>query len=488
MELNSIADSLKNKCILVTGSTGFLAKLFVEKVLRVQPDVKKLFLLMRATDAKTVTQRFRSEVIGKEVFNVLKEKRKRGFDSLISEKVSPVAGDISCPNLGIEEANLVETMWNDIDIIVNAAATTIFYERYDVALGVNVLGAKHVLEFAKNCKKLEILLHISTAYVAGEQVGLISEKPFQMGEALNGAPGLDLHAELRLVEERLKELRAEDVELRAQRAAMKQLGLQRARHYGWPNTYVFTKALGEMLLGHYRGELPLVILRPTMITSTLHEPFPGWMEGTRTIDTVIIGYATGQLTCFLADLELTMDIIPGDMVVNAMLATLAARASHRTGSIYHVGTSVSNPVNFALLEECGFRYFERHPRIGKDGTPLGTHRLPVYSDLPSFQRYMVLRYWLPLEALRVTNAAFCRLFQSRYDDLSRKYKFVMHMVDIYRPYAFFKGCFDDLNLERLRREMAEEAKAGFCFDPKCINWENYLMNIHIPGVLKYVRK
>ena len=55
----------------------------------------------------------------------------------------------------------------------------------------------------------------------------------------------------------------------------------RSKLFGWPNTYVFTKALGEMLLLHSREDLPVVIIRPTIITSTYREPFPGWIEGTR---------------------------------------------------------------------------------------------------------------------------------------------------------------------------------------------------------------
>lgn len=57
--------------------------------------------------------------------------------------------------------------------------------------------------------------------------------------------------------------------------------MNRARKYGWPNTYVFTKAMGEMLLGEFKGNIPLVIIRPTIVTSTFREPFPGWVEGIR---------------------------------------------------------------------------------------------------------------------------------------------------------------------------------------------------------------
>ncbi|CAK9150538.1 unnamed protein product [Ilex paraguariensis] len=62
MELGSSIQFLENKTLLVTGATGFLAKIFVEKILRVQPNVKKLYLLLRAADTNSALQRFNSEV------------------------------------------------------------------------------------------------------------------------------------------------------------------------------------------------------------------------------------------------------------------------------------------------------------------------------------------------------------------------------------------------------------------------------------------
>ncbi|KAI3968133.1 hypothetical protein MKW92_000316, partial [Papaver armeniacum] len=47
-----------------------------------------------------------------------------------------------------------------------------------------------------------------------------------------------------------------------------------ARTFGWPNT----EEMREMLIGKYRGNVPVVIIRPTIITSTYKEPFPGWIE------------------------------------------------------------------------------------------------------------------------------------------------------------------------------------------------------------------
>nr|GMD16052.1 jojoba acyl CoA reductase-related male sterility protein [Ipomoea batatas] len=63
MELGSALQFLDNTTILVTGAAGFLAKIFVEKILRVQPNVKKLYLLLRAADTEAALQRFNTEVI-----------------------------------------------------------------------------------------------------------------------------------------------------------------------------------------------------------------------------------------------------------------------------------------------------------------------------------------------------------------------------------------------------------------------------------------
>ncbi|KAL7202218.1 hypothetical protein ACSBR1_033818 [Camellia fascicularis] len=495
MELGSVVHFLENRTILVTGATGFLAKIFVEKILRVQPNVKKLYLLLRASDAHSASQRLHNEVISKDLFRVLREKLGANLNSLISEKVTPVAGDITCKNLGVKDSNLVEEMWREVDVVVNLAATTNFEERYDVALLLNTLGAKLVLDFAKKCANIKMLLHVSTAYVSGEREGLIVENSYYMGETLNGAHGLDIEMEIKVVGERLRELREEEATDGEIKMAMKKLGIQRARKYGWPNTYVFTKAMGEMLLGHLKENMPLVIIRPTIITSTFKEPFPGWVEGVRTIDSILVGYGKGNMTCFLADPHSIIDVIPGDMVVNAMMVAMVAHANQAFAAsdemmIYHVGSSVANPFILTCLQDYAQRYFTKHPWIGKDGKPVIVGNVTLLTSMDSFHRYMTLRYLLPLKALELVNTASCQYFQGIYLKLRQKINFVLRMIEIYRPYLFFKGIYDDINTEKLRmaaRESGVETDV-FYFDPKSINWEDYFMNTHIPGLVRYVFK
>jgi fatty acyl-CoA reductase len=68
--------------------------------------------------------------LGKDLFKLLKEKWGSNLNSLISEKVTVVPGDISLEDLGLKDSVLREEMLNQIDAIINLAATTNFDERY----------------------------------------------------------------------------------------------------------------------------------------------------------------------------------------------------------------------------------------------------------------------------------------------------------------------------------------------------------------------
>ncbi|XP_028756820.1 fatty acyl-CoA reductase 3-like [Neltuma alba] len=490
MELQSILHFLQDKTVLVTGATGFLAKIFVEKILRVQPNIKKLYLLLRASDSISATQRLHNEITGTELFRLLKENHGAEFNSFISKKLTLVPGDISHEDLNLKDSVVKEEICRETDVIVNLAATTNFDERYDVALGINALGAKHVLSFAKKCTKLKVLVHVSTAYVCGEKGGLITEDPYKMGESLNGVSGLNIDSEKKLVEETLKQLQEEGATEYEIKVAMKDLGLKRANTYGWPNTYVFTKAMGEMLVGALKGNVPVVIIRPTIVTSTFKEPFPGWVEGVRTIDSVLVAYGKGKLSCFPADIDAVFDAIPADMVVNAMLVAMVAHANGEDDKIYHVGSSMRNPVRYSNLTDYGLRYFTSKPLKNKDGKIVKVGNVTVLNSIDSFRTYMFIRYMLLLKGLELANKAFCQYFRGTYLDLNRKIQIVMRLVDLYRPYLFFNGVFDNMNTEKLRVAATQGGVEMdmFYFDPKMIDWEYYFMNIHIAGINKYVLK
>lgn len=186
--------------------------------------------------------------------------------------------------------------------------------------------------------------------------------------------------------------------------------------------------------------------------------------------------------------------IPGDMVVNAMMAAAAA-AAHASSpekpqppTVYHATSSLRNPAPYAVLYRTALRYFVDNPRVGADGRPVRTRRVQFFATVAAFTAYMVLRYRLPLELLRLLNLLCFGLLSGLCADLGRKYDFVMRLVDLYGPFALFRGIFDDANVERLRLAMDAGDRVEFNFDPKTVDWDDYFYRVHIPGVMKYVLK
>ncbi|MED6224128.1 hypothetical protein PIB30_080792, partial [Stylosanthes scabra] len=191
-----------------------------------ESEIGRSSALERRSSVRERRRGLQHEILGKELFRLLKETLGENFNSFVSEKLSVVAGDISEENLYLKDSTLRDHIYNQTDVILNMAATTKFDERYDVALDINTFGVKHVLNFAQKCTKLKVLVHVSTAYVCGEKEGLILEDPHQMGVSLNGVPGLDIEMEMKLVQQKLKQLRHEGATEHEIKLAMKDLGIK----------------------------------------------------------------------------------------------------------------------------------------------------------------------------------------------------------------------------------------------------------------------
>lgn len=92
--------------------------------------------------------------------------------------------------------------------------------------------------------------------------------------------------------------------------------------------------------------------------------------------------------------------IPADMVVNAMLVAMVSHANQPCDdSIYHVGSSVGNPVRYESLRDYSFRYFTAKPCFDKEGKAIKVGKVTVLENMNSFQRYMYIRYLLPLKVI-----------------------------------------------------------------------------------------
>ncbi|MBA0650566.1 hypothetical protein Goklo_017973, partial [Gossypium klotzschianum] len=186
------------------------------------------------------------------------------------------------------------------------------------------------------------------------------------------------------------------------------------------------------------------------------------------MDVVLVNYGKGKLTCFPGNLNSALDVIPVDMVVNAMVVAMEvhyAQHQYSCETIYHVGSSSKNPLKLSDLRNLVHYYFTKNPWIDTNGQKVEVGKLIVVF-------YLI-------------NILCCQRFGKIYTNLNRRVKFILRLAEFYKPYSFFTGIFDDRNLERLQR-VAEERGidlAEFNFDSRSIDWEDYIMNSHIPGLL-----
>ncbi|KAA8516955.1 hypothetical protein F0562_017227 [Nyssa sinensis] len=456
---------LKEKKFLITGATGFLAKVLIEKILRTTPDVGKIFLVIKAKDEEAATERLKNEIINTELFTYLQQTYGKSYQSFMLSKLVPVVGDVCKSNIGLEE-DTADVIAREVDVIIHSAANTTFDERYDVALDINTKGPGRLMSFAKKCKKLKLFMQVSTAYVNGQRQGRIMEKPFCMGDSI---------ARERLMFE-------------TSQSFVPALDLEGHQLHGWQDTYVFTKAMGEMVIDDMKGEIPVVIIRPSVVESTYKDPFPGWIEGNRMMDPVIQLYGKGQITGFLMDPNGVLDVVPVDMVVNAMLAAIAKHGVHgKSGTnVYQVGSSTVNPLVFRDLTRSFYEHFHSLPCLDSKGRPINLPDMMHFSSMDDFSSNVLGN---ALRRCGQTSMANQNEMSRKLEVFCRKsVELATHLASIYEPYTFYGGRFDSSNTQGLMECMSEKERKEFGIDLESIDWKDYISNIHIPGLRRHVMK
>lgn len=478
-----IVEFLKGKNILVAGATGFLGKVVMEKILRTQPEVGKLFLVIKAKDIESASHRLKKEIICSELFKCVRSIHGSNYEAFMHTKLVPILGDISADKLGIKQ-DVADKLAQQVDIILNSAANTNFDERYDVALETNTMGPSRLMELGKSFKRLQLFLHVSTAYANGLRKSRVMEKPFRMGDTiakgLQGTefPTLDISQEFELCK-------------RAQKSnqEMKTLGMERAIKHGWHDVYTFSKAMGEMLLDYNRGQIPVAIIRPSIIEGTYNDPFPGWIEGLRMMDPVIVYYAKGQLTSFVGKSKNLLDIVPADMVANAILAAMAKHGSGELGllEVYHVSSSAVNPITIEYTFDLIFQHFKSHPYINVEGKAIQVNKLKFFDTVEAFSSSMKEKTTFHRPSKIEQGSLSAKLEKQNGTDARLIHRITM-MAETYRPYTIYKFIFDCSNTEGLFQDLSEEEKRVFGFDTKRIEWNDYLLNSHVPGLRRHVMK
>lgn len=296
--MESVKEFYKNKSVFVTGASGFMGKVLVEKLLYSCPDLKQIFILMREKRGKSGAQRV-SEFSSLPLFDRIVRNRPELLDKLV-----PVYGDISRVDLGLDETSLALVL-AETNIVFHMAATLIFDAPLKVAVEMNVRGVQYVIELAKRMANLVAMVHLSTTFCCCDQE-VLREEVYDS----NVDPKELIRAAEWMSEDAMNELRKTMI----------------APH---PNTYTYTKRLGEVLVRDEYENLPICICRPSIVLPTFREPMPGWVDNLNGPIGVLLGAGKGVIRSMLCEGSNHAEVAPVDLCINGLILVAWEMASTR---------------------------------------------------------------------------------------------------------------------------------------------------------------
>lgn len=298
-----ICSLYSKKSVLVTGATGFVGKVLVEKLLRDVSSVEKVYILIRAKRKKSVEERF-VQLKSSQVFRRIHLECPEAFTKLI-----PIEADITdSKSFGISEENL-EKLKNEVSFVFHLAATVKFDDSLDVAIQTNLIATKMLVEISQKFKHLEAFVYVSTAF-SNVHIKIINEviheSDFSWREAIQAVDSLD--------KEKLKKL------------------LERSQKH-FPNTYTYSKHLAEKFINEKSSEIPAIILRPSIVIPNVKDPFPGWIDFRGTCMGLQIGIFLGVMKSFYGKSDTILSLVPCDFVTNAAIVSAIKMAQDKIKSL-----------------------------------------------------------------------------------------------------------------------------------------------------------
>ena len=290
----------------------------------------------------TLQQRVTQEILASKLFIPLFTERPELLPSL-REKIVPVYGDLMQEGLGMSPKDR-QMVVDDADVFISSAASINFNDPIPDALQVNYYGARRVLELAKESKRVECLVHISTVFVNSD----LKKNTF--------------------IKEEMREWKDyEEVVAQAEQIFPPDDVVKNEKflkQYNFTNSYTLTKNLAEQHLYKYRGNMRLAIVRPSIILGTYKYPFEGWVDTVSAFGTVCLPLGLGIAPAEDFDgKDFPFDLIPTDYVVNAVLVAgcYAANTPQPEFNMFQSSSSVMNTAKCSTYMQAALEYMEKNP-------------------------------------------------------------------------------------------------------------------------------
>ncbi|XP_017484385.1 PREDICTED: putative fatty acyl-CoA reductase CG5065 isoform X1 [Rhagoletis zephyria] len=287
-ELTPVQEFYKDKTIFITGASGFMGKVLVEKLLYSCSALKEVIIIVRPKRGKSPEVRL-EEMFKLPIFQRIREEKPE-----VLKKVTSFNGDVTYENLGLSGENLKYVIDNT-NIVFHMAATLKLEGNLKDAIDMNTTGTRRALDIAKQMKGLAAFVHVSTAFCNCDQEVMyekVYEYPHKPEDLMRLVEWMDVKTLDSITPELLKP---------------------------HPNTYTYSKRLAEILVRDHYETMPVIIARPSIVTPAVQEPHPGWVDNLNGPTGVMIGAGKGVIRSMLCNGELRSEIIPVDMAINAFI-------------------------------------------------------------------------------------------------------------------------------------------------------------------------
>lgn len=325
LKASKVLQFYKNKTILITGATGFLGKVLLWKIMDTCDDFSKIYLLMRPKKDQSAEQRL-SQMLKSKPFNY-------GNDhGHLMNKIVAIESDMTANCLGLSESDR-QKLINEVNIVFHSAASVRFDAPLKDNLTDNVYGTKSIVELCDMMKKIQAVVHVSTAY-SNCNSKTITEDIYPLKE--------DVDNIMKIVESVPSDAKESETNKLLE---------------GRPNTYTFTKAMAEQYVAKREGKYPVSIVRPSIVVSAAQEPCPGWVDNVNGIAGLGCLAAIGLLRTIDWNSYAKADMVPVDYVANCMICAAYQTYTYypKKLQIYNMTSGNVNPVTwgsfFALLRK-----------------------------------------------------------------------------------------------------------------------------------------
>ncbi|RZC41950.1 NAD binding 4, Sterile and/or Epimerase domain containing protein [Asbolus verrucosus] len=433
-----IADMFHGRTVFITGGSGFLGKILVEKLLRRCVGVKTIYLLIRDKKGKSPHERM-SDIFDNMLFDLLKEQQPNAI-----KKCKPICGDVTQNDLGISPEDR-KILQNEVDFIYHSAASTRFDSTVKVAAKMNTRGTKYMLDLAHECKKLKVFVHVSTAYAYPHEK-ILYEKTYP--------PPADPSEVLATI----------DFDREDDSDEPFHLGLLG----DCPNTYTFTKALAEGLVVEEMNRLPAIIVRPSIVCPTWREPLSGWCNNLQGPMGLFVGAGKGIIRSMYMQGDSYADFIPADIVINGMiLSTWYLLNCDKNQRIFNITASSEYNLSWEELIEAGKDVIRNHiPFNGVVWYPDGSIKKSKLIHNICFYLFQIIPAIFIDALLMVLGYKPISLYQ-----IQRRIQKGGEMFEYYTTKAWN---FDNKELRKITKSLNEKEKKIYKLDGEGLEIKDYL--------------